>query len=385
MKKILILLIVALFAASCSKSGYKISGTLENAAGVTLILELVKARSLEIVDSVVVDASGQFEMKGELKNADYFILKKDLENLITLILEPGQQLTITGDLENIANNYEVTGSDGSKLIKEFHTKLDETLDKIKELNNIYNDSLGSLNMAEIVKDLKERSEKILEGQKDYSIEFVRNNVGSLASVLVLYQQISPQYILFDPMEDYKYFFMVDSAIFDKYSQSDAALSLHTHVTNLKQRIEERREREELLSPGSFTPEIALPTPEGDTIKLSSTRGKIVLLDFWAAWCQPCRTENPNLVANYKTYHDKGFEIFQVSLDRTRDQWLKGIEDDKLGEWIHVSDVKYWNSVVVPAYYIDGIPASFLLDKEGKIIARNLRGEALSNKLKEIFE
>ncbi len=385
MKKILILFIVALFAASCSKSGYKISGTLENAAGVTLILELVKARSLEIVDSVVVDASGQFEMKGELENADYYILKKDLENLITLILEPGQQLTITGDLENIANNYEVTGSDGSKLIKEFHTKLDETLDKIKELNSIYNDSLGSLNMAEIVKDLKERSEKILEGQKDYSTEFVRNNVGSLASVLVLYQQISPQYILFDPMEDYKYFFMVDSAIFDKYSQSDAALSLHAHVTNLKQRIEEKREKEELLSPGSFTPEIALPTPEGDTIKLSSTRGKIVLLDFWAAWCQPCRTENPNLVANYKTYHDKGFEIFQVSLDRTRDQWLKGIEDDRLGEWIHVSDLKYWNSVVVPAYYIDGIPASFLLDKEGKIIARNLRGEALSNKLKEIFE
>jgi peroxiredoxin len=385
MKKIIILFIIALFAASCSKSGYKISGTLENAAGVTLILELVKARSLEIVDSVVVDASGQFEMKGELENADYFILKKDQENLITLILEPGQQLTITGDLENIANNYEVTGSAGSKLIKEFHTKLDETLDKITELNKIYNDSLGSLNMAEIVKDLKERSEKIIEGQKDYSIEFVRNNVGSLASVLVLYQQISPQYILFDPMEDYKYFFMVDSAIFDKYSQSDAALSLHAHVTNLKQRIEEIREKEEFLSPGSFTPEIALPTPEGDTIKLSSTRGKIVLLDFWAAWCQPCRTENPNLVANYKTYHDKGFEIFQVSLDRTRDQWIKGIEDDELGEWIHVSDLKYWNSVVVPAYYIDGIPASFLLDKEGKIIARNLRGEALSNKLKEIFE
>ncbi len=385
MKKIIILFIIALFAASCSKSGYKISGTLENAAGVTLILELVKARSLEIVDSVVVDASGQFEMKGELENADYFILKKDQENLITLILEPGQQLTITGDLENIANNYEVTGSAGSKLIKEFHTKLDETLDKITELNKIYNDSLGSLNMAEIVKDLKERSEKIIEGQKDYSIEFVRNNVGSLASVLVLYQQISPQYILFDPMEDYKYFFMVDSAIFEKYSQSDAALSLHAHVTNLKQRIEEIREKEEFLSPGSFTPEIALPTPEGDTIKLSSTRGKIVLLDFWAAWCQPCRTENPNLVANYKTYHNKGFEIFQVSLDRTRDQWIKGIEDDELGEWIHVSDLKYWNSVVVPAYYIDGIPASFLLDKEGKIIARNLRGEALSNKLKEIFE
>jgi len=385
MKKILIILVVALFVASCSKSGYKISGTLENAAGDTLFLELAKTRSLERVDSVVIDASGRFEMKGELENADYYLLRKDPNDLITLILEPGQQLTITGDLENFSKNYDVSGSAGSKLIKEFNTKLDETLNKITELNKIYNDSLGSPNMAEIVNDLRNRSEVILEEQKDFSTEFVKNNAGSLASILVLYQQISPQYNVFDPMKDYEYFFMVDSAIFDKYSQSDAALSLHNHVTTLKQQLEMKKEKEKLLSPGSVTPEIELPTPEGDTLRLSSTRGKIVLLDFWAAWCKPCRYENPNLVANYKKYHDKGFEIFQVSLDRTRDQWLKGIEDDKLGEWIHVSDLKYWNSIVVPAFYIEGIPTNFLIDKEGKIIARNLRGEALSNKLKEIFE
>ena len=385
MRKILILFTVVLFATSCSKSGYKISGTLENAAGDMLILELVKTRTLESVDSVVVDASGRFEMKGELENADYFLLRKEPENLITLILEPGQQLTITGDLEDFGSKYDVTGSAGSKLIKEFNTKLAETLDKITELNQIYNESIGNENIAEIMKDLQERSDKILKEQKNYSIEFVKNNVGSLASVLVLYQQISPQYNVFDPMKDYEYFFMVDSAIFDKYNQSDAAITLHDHVTNLKQRLEKIREKEKLLSPGSVPPEIALPTPEGDTIKLSSTLGKIVLLDFWAAWCKPCRDENPNLVANYKKYHDMGFEIFQVSLDQTRDQWLKGIEDDKLGEWIHVSDLKYWNSIVFPAYYIDGIPASFLLDKEGKIIAINLRGEALSSKLKEVFE
>ncbi len=385
MKKILIIFVVVLIAASCSKSGYKISGTLENAAGDTLILELVKMRSLESTDSAVVDASGQYKMKGDLENADYFLLRKDPNDVITLILEPGQQLTINGDLDNFANNYDVTGSAGSKLIKEFHTKLDETLDKIKELNKIYNDSLGSPNMAEVVKDLQERSEKILEEQKDFSTEFVRNNVGSLATILVLYQQISPQYNVFDPMKDYEYFFMVDSAIFEKYSQSGAASTLHTHVTDIKQRLEIKKEKEKLISTGSVSPEIALPTPEGDTVRLSSTRGKIVLLDFWAAWCKPCRDENPNLVANYKKYHDLGFEIFQVSLDQTRDQWLKGIEDDKLGGWIHVSDLQYWNSVVVPAYYIEGIPTSFLLDKEGKIIARNLRGKDLGNKLKEIFE
>jgi len=385
MREILIIFVVVLFSASCSKSGYKISGTLENAAGDILILQMVKTRSLETVDSVVVDASGQFEMKGELENADYFLLKKDPKNLITLILEPGQQLIINGDLDDFAKNYDVTGSAGSKLIKEFNTKLDETLYKITMLNKIYNDSLGSSNMAEIVKDLQERSELILKEQKDFSTEFVRNNAGSLASILVLYQQISPQHNVFDPMEDYEYFFMVDSAIFDKYSQSGAASTLHTHVTDIKQRIEDIREKEKLLSPGSFSPEIALPTPDGDTIRLSSTRGKIVLLDFWAAWCKPCRDENPNLVANYKKYHDMGFEIFQVSLDQTLDQWVEGIEDDKLGEWIHVSDLNYWNSVVIPAFYIEAIPTNFLLDKEGKIIARNLRGKALSDKLIEIFE
>lgn len=374
-----------LSATSCSQSGYEISGTLENAGGDMLILELVKTNNLERVDSVVVDPSGQFTMKGELDAANYFLLKKDQKNLITLILESGQKLTITGDLENFANNYEVNGSAGSELIKEFHTRLQEALDKLTELNNVYSDSLGSPNFAEIIKDLQERSEKIIKEQKDYSIEFVTNNTGSLASILVLYQQISPRHNLFDPMKDSKYFFMVDSALFDKYSQSDAVSSLHTHVTDLKQRLENVRKRGKLLNPGSVTPEIALPTPEGDTISLYSTRGKVVLLDFWAAWCKPCRMENPNLVANYKKYHDKGFEIFQVSLDRTRDQWLKGIEDDGLGEWIHVSDLKFWNSVVVPVYYIEGIPASFLLDREGKIIERNLRGEALGEKLEDIFK
>jgi len=132
------------------------------------------------------------------------------------------------------------------------------------------------------------------------------------------------------------------------------------------------------------PEIALPGPQGDTIRLSSTKGKVVLLDFWASWCSPCRKENPNLVKAYDLYHRKGFEIYQVSLDKTKDAWIKGIEEDHLERWIHVSDVKYWNSIVVPLFKIESIPANFLLDKDGHIIATNLRGEMLQNKLGEIF-
>ena len=137
--------------------------------------------------------------------------------------------------------------------------------------------------------------------------------------------------------------------------------------------------------GAIAPEIALPNPAGDTIRLSSTRGEYVLLDFWAAWCPPCRTENPHLAELYKKYHQEGFEIFQVSLDQTREAWLDGISEDKIGDWIHVSDLQYWSSSVVTLYGIESIPANYLLDSDGRIIDSNLRGEALTQKLAEIFE
>jgi peroxiredoxin len=149
-------------------------------------------------------------------------------------------------------------------------------------------------------------------------------------------------------------------------------------------VDATKAKTDLAGSGAEAPEIIMPTPEGDTIKLSSTRGSVVLLDFWASWCAPCRQENPNLVKAYSKYHNRGFQIYQVSLDKTREAWIKGIEDDQLGKWIHVSDIQYWNSMAVQLYKIESIPSNFLLDKEGRIIATNLRGEALQTKLAELF-
>lgn len=136
--------------------------------------------------------------------------------------------------------------------------------------------------------------------------------------------------------------------------------------------------------GQPAPEIALPNPQGEVIKLSSLKGKYVLVDFWTKWCGPCRRENPNVVKAYNKYKDKGFTVYGVSLDRTREDWLQAIEEDNL-TWTHVSDLKFWQSEAAKTYGITAIPFSILLDPNGVIIAKNLRGTALDKKLAEIFE
>jgi peroxiredoxin len=134
----------------------------------------------------------------------------------------------------------------------------------------------------------------------------------------------------------------------------------------------------------MAPDFKLPTPDGDTIALSDYRGKYVLVDFWASWCGPCRQENPNIVRMYNRFKGKNFEILGVSLDKERAGWVKAIADDQL-TWKQVSDLKFWDSIVTGLYAIQSIPATLLVDPDGKIIARNLRGPELEEKIASLLE
>jgi peroxiredoxin len=151
---------------------------------------------------------------------------------------------------------------------------------------------------------------------------------------------------------------------------------------VKQQIDEEAAKNLL---GKQAPDFTLPDVNGKDVRLSSLRGKYVLVDFWASWCAPCREENPNVVRAFQEFKDKNFTVLGVSLDRPgqKDKWLKAIEDDGLA-WTHVSDLKFWESSVVPLYHLEGIPYNVLLDPEGKVIAEGLRGRALVNKLNEVL-
>jgi len=163
-----------------------------------------------------------------------------------------------------------------------------------------------------------------------------------------------------------------------------ALSKELRATDLGKELAQRIAANGITAIGAKAPLFTQNDVLGKPVSLESLKGKVVLVEFWASWCSPCRAENPNLVKEYNLYKDKGFQILSVSLDNVKENWLKAIETDGL-PWLHVSDLKGWNNEVGRLYGVRAVPASFLVDRDGTIIGNGLRGEPLNKKLAEIFK
>ncbi len=350
---------ITLFACSQkNNSGGSIQGTLTNASGATVYLQEISDAGEKTLDSVQTDDQGNFTLKNPIKDLDYYVLRTDPTNVVFLILKGGEKIEIKGDAKNLDATYEVTGSEDSKLIQQlrrFEKNLGDSLNKVfTEFRNI--DPMRADSIGRILQ------QHYANKMQNYCSRFIEENMKSLASLSAT-----------------------------KYLDQNKSLELMAELgKNLENTMPDNKYIKEYLGlvkqlsklpVGSEAPEISLPTPEGKTASLSSLRGKVVLVDFWASWCSPCRKENPNVVAVYQKYKSKGFEVFGVSLDDNAEAWKIAIQKDGL-VWNQVSELKKWDSQIAKTYGVDAIPFSVLLDKEGKIIGKGLRGEELENKVRE---
>lgn len=391
---IVIMLTVLTLLVACGNKGsesqtndkakkFTIEGKFENGVGKSLYLQKIGPENFISLDTAIIDKKGHFTFHNTTSIPEFFIVKTENGPFINLILYGTEKIKITADYSDL-RNYTVEGSEESSKIRDLAIETNKVITEIDKLNLMVRDSAGSPNYPAIRIKINEDYNKLVNGLKVYSQNFIQENSGSIISLLALYGQVGPQMMVFHPVKDLQIYEKADSSLFSKYPELPLVQNLHQYIGVIKAQITAQQQTSPGTLPiGSAVPDISLPSPEGKIIKLSSLKGKVVLLDFWASWCQPCRRENPTLVENYNKYNSNGFEIYQVSLDRTREDWLNGIKQDGL-TWTHVSELKYWESAVVKQFGIQGIPMNYLLDKDGKVIAVNLRGPALGEKLQELF-
>ncbi len=390
-----LIIIVSLTAWQCGGSGdspvsgkaaadsFTVSGQMTGWENDSLVIQELYNNSMQKIQTIILDENGRFEFSDTARNPRFLFMLTSDNQYISLLLLNGQKLKISANKENFNDSYKISGSKESKLVWELNSEMRKASLELDSLSKIYYERQGSEAGPQLDSWLQSKYEELKTNQKIYITEFIDRHYESPASLLALSHQLGNQPILSSQL-DFSYFSKVDAALSKKYPESSLVATLHNFVEGVQAEKKMAANSGQSTALGSIAPEIELADPDGKAISLSSFRGKYVLLDFWAAWCGPCRRENPNLVKAYANYKSKGFEIFQVSLDRTREEWVRAIEADKLN-WTHVSDLKYWSSIAAKKYGVQSIPASFLLDLEGKIIARNLRGPALEEKLKELMK
>ncbi len=358
LKLIVTSLILLLSAISVFSQKTKVQGKITGKTDSLKSIVLCKPDGNNLIPLQTIDVKkGKYAFELHDTAKVLYVIQFKPGNLVTqAIYEPGSKISVNYYVDQAVTIQSVENSEEMMLFRQFS----DIISALEEYGREYQNA-----------DAMEKNELSRKIQQEYPV--AKQKVKDL--LLAKKDKLFAAFLVtFFETEYYAYA--------DVYQAVRDAL-INRYPDNLSVKYIDQKLRKELVA-GTLAPDIEMPSPDGKMLKLSDLRGKIVLLDFWASWCRPCRMENPNVVSLYTRYNAQGFEVFSVSMDRDRDAWLKAIENDGLVWPNHVSDLKGWTSSGGMAYGVTSIPTTVLIDRDGKVIAKNLRGEELGQKLKEIF-
>lgn len=364
--------LIILIISSCKESNdqQSVSGKIDNASGKQVDLIGFVNGEPDTIGTQVLSESGEFSIPVNGGRLSFYQLAVENNGALVLAFDSTESPVVEADLHYINQNYSVSGSEDSKRISElfnksvsYETRLDSSMKLMREAAKTGNNA-ERLELSVYYNDLRKE-------YKEYLLDFIDQDTTSAANFSVLQR--------LDPKQDGEYFIKVRNGLAPRMQGNVFFDQLANNVA----KIEHEAKMNEAIGIGKQAPDIVLPNPAGEEIALSSLRGNYVLVDFWASWCKPCRIENPNVVKLYNKYSDENFEIYGVSLDRNKDKWVKAIAADNL-TWKHVSDLQFWNSTAAKLYNVTSIPFTLLIDPDGKIVEKRLRGKALADKLESIY-
>lgn len=347
---------------SATDGTVQISGKIENAPEGVVVLSQFTDNRPKVLDTLDLGTNGEFTYELTVATPTFYELNIYGQKVVRLALLD-EDVSINYNFSN-PESLTIDGSTDTKEMLKLDKLMESYQTEVNKLNEAYYEAM-SKNDSEAIKSIQTEAMNLETTQADRVKEMISSMGDSFASMAAIG--------LLNPRTDFQFIDQLVGKLNETYPGT-------TSILQMKQQLDEMR----ALSVGQPAPEIELPNPDGTVVKLSDLKGKYVLIDFWAAWCKPCREENPNVVRLYSQYKDKGFEVFGVSLDRTREDWVKAIADDGL-EWTQVSDLKYFNSIAAELYQIEAIPATYMIDPDGNIIAKDLRGPSLESKLAELFD
>ncbi len=371
-----------------SSNQFIIEGIITNGGGKKIYLFEYGGKVPVKIDSNIADEIGKYNLQGEGVGFKFYSIGNTVNNVAGLLLKGGEEITLNSDFNQMSIYAKTAGSEDTKIMHEFSIQQKIFFDTMQS----YKQKIEALGYEESAKRafIIQKAEKVKDAFNIFKYNFINENLHSPA----VYMAASE---IYDIVNEIDYLKKIEKTMFEHMSGSPFHNAISQKIAKANQAVANADRQKQMvadqksafanagISIGNKAPDLNFPNPSGKNIALSSLKGKIVLLDFWASWCRPCRAENPNVVRLYKRYKDKGFTIYSYSLDKDAKKWKGAIEQDGLNWPYHTSDLKGWQAAGSAIYNVQSIPQTFLIGRDGNIIDIGLRGRELEEKLKELLD